>query len=208
MTAGRRTHYTRGRERRDDLINAAVRTIARRGLERVTFRAVAEEAGFPPSTTSYFFDSVDDVIDAAITRVADIVTAKVATLLDASRSGELDAAELAEAMIDMVSGQDSDDSVAQFDAYLAARRRPELADPVHRIMRSLEESTENALRVLGVEDPVIAAQQFIALIDGFTLHEIARPGRAETREALRDLLVRVLGSYVPGSGGVAGSGGR
>lgn len=196
MDTGGRTHYTRGRERRDDLINAAIRTIARRGLERVTFRAVAEEAGFPPSTTSYFFDSVDDVIDAAITRVADSVTAKVAALLDASRSGELDAADLAEAMIDMVSGQDSDDSIAQFDAYLAARRRPELAEPVHRIMRGLEESTENALRALGVDDPVVPAQQFVALIDGFTLHEIARPGRTESRDALRDLLIRVLDSYV------------
>ncbi len=189
-------HYTRGRERRDQLITAAIEIIAARGLERVTFRAVAERAGFPPSTTSYFFSSVDEVIDAAITQIAETVTDKVTALLEAAQTSAMTRDELAARLIDLVSGQDNDDSVAQFEAYLAVRRRPELAEPVHRIMHNIEAATEEALRVFGVTDPRTPARQFVALIDGFTLQEIARPGGPETRSALGDLMTRVLDSYL------------
>ncbi|WP_330254202.1 TetR family transcriptional regulator [Nocardia sp. NBC_00565] len=195
MSNGRPARYARGRERRDELISAAIAVIAERGIERVTFRAVADRAGFPASTTSYFFSSVDEVIDAAITRVAETITGNVADLLETARSGEMTRDELAESLIELVAGQDNDDSVAQFEAYLAVRRRPELAEPVHRIMASIEEAAEKALESFGVADPSIPAKQFLALIDGFTLQEIARPGRPESRRALSDLMTRILDSY-------------
>lgn len=192
MSNGRPKRYSPGRERRDELVKAAIAVIADRGLERVTFRAVSEQAGFPASTTSYFFGSVDEVVDAAITRVAETVTGHVAALLDNARSGAITRDELAESLIDLVSGQDNDDSIAQFEAYLAVRRRPELAEPVHRIMRSIEQATEEALDAFGVKDPQMLAKQYIALIDGFTLQEIARPGGQESRRALGDLMTRLL----------------
>lgn len=195
MSNGRPARYARGRERRDELISAAIAVIAERGIERVTFRAVADRAGFPASTTSYFFSSVDEVIDAAITRVAETITGNVADLLETARSGEMTRDELAESLIELVAGQDNDDSVAQFEAYLAVRRRPELAEPVHRIMGSIEQAAEKALESFGVADPSIPAKQFLALIDGFTLQEIARPGRPESRRALSDLMTRILDSY-------------
>ncbi|MFM1725227.1 TetR family transcriptional regulator [Rhodococcus sp. PAM 2766] len=196
MNPSRRSHYARGRERRMELVAAAIAVIAEKGLERVTFRAVADRAGFPPSTTSYFFDSVPDVIDAAITQIADAVTDKVATLLTAARSETVGRDELAEALVELVTGQDNDDSVAQFEAYLAARRRPELAEAVHRIMGAIEEATERALEMFGVENPALPARQFVALIDGFTLHEIARPGDPVSRVALRDSMIRLLESHL------------
>lgn len=198
MNAERKTRYAKGRERRDELINAAIAIIAERGLERVTFRAVADKAGVPASTTSYFFTSVDDVIAAAIGRVAETVTGKVLTLLNAARSGEISRDELAEALIDLVSGQNNNDSVAQFEAYLAVRRRPELAAPVHHIMHALEKATETALETFGINEPQIPARQFVALIDGFTLQEISHPRQDESRYALRDLMIRLLDSYLAG----------
>ncbi|MEV6320776.1 TetR family transcriptional regulator [Nocardia sp. NPDC051787] len=196
MGNGRRAHYARGRERRDELINSAIAIIAERGLERVTFRAVADHAGHPASTTSYFFASVDEVIDAAITRVAETITGKVATLLRTAHSGAITREQLAESLIDLVSKQDNNDSIAQFEAYLAVRRRQELSQPVQRIMAVIEDATKQALEAFGVTDPDIPARQFIALIDGFTLHEIARPGDPASRQALGDLMVRILDSYI------------
>lgn len=195
MTNGGPARYARGRERRDELITAAIAVIAQRGIERVTFRAVAEKAGVPASTTSYFFASVDEVIDAAITRVAETITDNVSTLLERARSDVITRDELADKVIALVAGQDNDDSIAQFEAYLAVRRRPELAEPVHRIMASIEEATEKVLESFGVTDTFIPARQFLALIDGFTPQEIARPGRVESRRALSDLMIRVLDSY-------------
>ncbi len=189
-------HYARGRERRDELINAAIAIIAERGLERVTFRAVADYAGYPASTTSYFFASVDEVIDAAITRVAETITGKVVALLRTAHSGAITREQLADSIIDLVSNQDNNDSIAQFEAYLAVRRRSELSQPVERIMGVLEDATKQALEIFGVTDPHIPAKQFSALIDGFTLQKIARPGDPDIDWAMRDLMLRVLDSYV------------
>lgn len=196
MNEEQKTRYTKGRERRDGLIDAAIAIIAERGLERVTFRAVAAKAGFPASTTSYFFTTVDEVVAAAIERVAETVTGKVLALLQSARSGEISRNELAESLIELVSGQDNNDSVAQFEAYLAVRRRPELSHPVQHIMGALESATESALEAFGIDKPQIPARQFIALIDGFTLQEIARPGNDENYYALRDLMIRLLDSYL------------
>ncbi|MFI6365227.1 TetR/AcrR family transcriptional regulator [Nocardia sp. NPDC050630] len=196
MSNGRRTHYARGRERRDELINAAIVIIAERGLERVTFQAVADHAGYPASTTSYFFASVDEVIDAAITRVAETITGKVTSLLQAAHSGAITREQLAESIIELVSNQDNNDSIAQFEAYLAVRRRRELSQPVQRILGVIEDATEKALETFGVTDPHIPAKQFSALIDGFTLQKIARPDDPDSDQAMRDLMIRVLDSYV------------
>lgn len=204
MNSSRRSHYARGRERRTELVTAAIAVIAEKGLERVTFRAVADRAGFPASTTSYFFSSVDDVIDAAITQVADTVTDNVRTLLAEAQSDTVDRDELAAALVELVMGQDNDDSAAQFEAYLAVRRRPELTEPVHRIMGVIEEATERALEMFGVENPGLPARQFVALIDGFTLHEIARPGDPVSRFALRDSMIRLLESHLSNPGAATG----
>ena len=194
----RKTRYARGRERRDALVDAAIGVIGTRGLERVSFRSVAETAGFPPSTTSYFFGSVGELIDAAITRIAENVTAKVTALLDVAHTGGLTRDDLADAIMDLVSmlsSPEDDDSLVQFEAYLAVRRRPELTDSVHRIMRMIEEAAEAALGAFGIPEPHLPARHFLALIDGYTLHEIARPTPGGNRTALRDALFRVLDSY-------------
>lgn len=196
----RKTRYARGQERRDALVDAAIGVIGTRGLERVSFRSVAETAGFPPSTTSYFFGSVGQLIDAAITRIAENVTAKVTALLDVANAGGLTRDDLADAIMDLVSllsSPEDDDSLVQFEAYLAVRRRPELADSVHRIMRMIEEAAEAALGAFGIAEPHLPARHFLALIDGYTLHEIARPTPGGNRAELKDALLRVLDSYAP-----------
>ncbi|MFD4932901.1 hypothetical protein ACFWMS_29510, partial [Peribacillus butanolivorans] len=142
--------------------------------------------------------TLDDVIAAPIGREAETVTGKVMALLESARSGEISRSKLSESLIELVSGQDNNESVAQFEAYLAVRRRPELSDPVQHIMQALEAATESALKAFGIDEPHVPARQFVALIDGFTLQEIARPGQLESRYALRDLMIRLLDSYLAG----------
>ncbi len=170
--------------------------IASRGLERVTFRAVADQAGFAPSTTSYFFSSVDDVIDAAITQVAETVVIKVRTLTDRVHSGELDRDSVALALTELVSTQDTGDTTAQFEAYLAVRRRPDLQPSVDRIIDAIELAASEAVSALGVAEPEAAARQFIAVIDGFTLAQMAQPERARIHaQNMRATLLRLMATY-------------
>src|SRR5262249_57001171 len=56
--------------RRDQILEATLRVIGRSGREAVTHRAVAEEAGVPLGSTTYYFDSRDDLLRQALEHVA------------------------------------------------------------------------------------------------------------------------------------------
>src|SRR5690349_24381102 len=59
----RRVHYGEGREA---LLKAAVRVVARGGLRRLTYRAVAEEAGVTHGLVVHHFGSRDALIEAPL----------------------------------------------------------------------------------------------------------------------------------------------
>ena len=44
------------------ILEAALRVIAERGVEAVTHRAVADAAGVPLSATTYYFESLDELL--------------------------------------------------------------------------------------------------------------------------------------------------
>src|SRR5215212_401570 len=56
--------------RREQILDATLRVIGRSGREAVTHRAVAEEAGVPLGSTTYYFDSRGDLLRQALEHVA------------------------------------------------------------------------------------------------------------------------------------------
>ena len=50
---------------RDKIIEAALRIVTRDGMRGVRHRAVAQEAGVPLGSTTYYFKSIDDLISTA-----------------------------------------------------------------------------------------------------------------------------------------------
>ena len=56
----------KGERRRHALVEAAVALLAEGGLEAVRHRAVADRAGLPLASTTYYFTSLDDLVAAAV----------------------------------------------------------------------------------------------------------------------------------------------
>ncbi|WP_031468063.1 TetR/AcrR family transcriptional regulator [Sciscionella sediminilitoris] len=56
----------KGERRRQQLIEAASALLVEGGFSAVRHRAVAERAGLPLASTTYYFDSLDDLITAAV----------------------------------------------------------------------------------------------------------------------------------------------
>lgn len=61
----------KGEMRRDALIIAAARLLAREGLHSLTHRAVAAEAGLPLASTTYYFADLDELEAAAVRQIAE-----------------------------------------------------------------------------------------------------------------------------------------
>jgi len=189
------SHYARGHARRAKVLEATIEVIAERGIEGVTHRSVAARAEVPSSTPSYFFTSIDELIGAAITTIAEQVVTAVDELITAATAGVVDEDEFADQLVELMSDARPQLVRVQFEAYLASERRPDLQAPVQEIMRGFDAATAQALRAVGVVDADLVARQFVAVIDGFALHRIAWSRGEEDRAALTAVLRRLLDSY-------------
>jgi len=184
----------RSRSRRDALLRAAAELLAEGGAKAVTHRAVAARAGLPPAAATYYFDSIQELTDEALRRhLSDRVVELQAMVDNAGRSGRT-VEEVARRFAEIFAERSADIAIGQFEVYLDAARNPGLREHVAETLAAFERLTEGALATLGARRPADGASAFVALIDGFLLHRIARPkpaGEDATAlfEALRALFI-------------------
>src|SRR5690242_9841278 len=121
------TQATQGR--REQILEAALRLIGRSGRQAVTHRAVAEEAGVPLGSTTYYFDSRDDLLAQALEYVAAEEIERYGRLgaeLRQVRSGRQLADRLIEELV--AAARDRVAYTAEYELWLEAGRRPELRE--------------------------------------------------------------------------------
>lgn len=120
----------RGQKRRSEIIDATLTVVTRDGAAGVTHRSVAQEAGTTASLCAYYFSTLDELLVAALTSVADIYSAKVREILD----GDDDKLRgLAQLIVDS-DGPGRERALAERELATLAARRPALA-PVARRWR-------------------------------------------------------------------------
>lgn len=183
MATGEPTRQARGERRRAAILEAALRVIAREGVSAVTHRAVAAEADVPLSSTTYYFESLDELLEDALLRFVSAETERLAAAaarLDGLELEPLESAQLFRAELE-------DSSVAQFELYLEASRRPRLREVARRCLDLYAATAESALRAAGAEHPEAYARGFVALFDGYGLHRIAGGDDQGFEEALMAL---------------------
>ncbi|MGV9570166.1 TetR/AcrR family transcriptional regulator [Streptomyces nigra] len=170
-------------ERRQRIIDAAIRVVGAQGIGGLSHRTVAAEADVPLGSTTYHFKTLDDLLVAAL-RQANEGFAKVI----ASRGGLEDpgtdlAAELAGWMGEWLAG-DRTGVELEYELYLAALRRPAL-HPV-----AAEWAGALAALLSRHTDPV-TARALVALMDGICLQVLLTEVPYD-EEYAREVLGRVL----------------
>ena len=171
----------RSRRRREALLRAAIAVLAESGAKAVTHRAVAARAGLPPATTTYYFDSIQQLTREALElhvgeRVSEL--RELAATIGTGDSVEAIAREFAEAL----TLRSRDALIAMYEVYLEAGREPALAETVAEALTAFETLAAEILAALGARRPTEAAEAFVAMLDGFALHRASRP-RSVARDA-------------------------
>lgn len=182
----------RGRARRELLLDATLAIIAERGIAGVTHRSVAAAAGVPHSSTTYFFDSLDDMIGEAVAHAMATEFARLQEFRALLESGGNSPGAAIDEFVEIVRQQSDENSVAQFEIYLFASRHPALRVHVERILDETRAIAADVLRTNGVNDPHAAAA-VVALIDGFTLHRIARSEVVQYQSLAHALRAALIG---------------
>jgi DNA-binding transcriptional regulator YbjK len=184
--------------RREQILEATLRVIGRSGREAVTHRAVAEEAGVPLGSTTYYFDSRDDLLGQALEHVARTEADRHIQLgheLRKARSSR----QLADMLLDQLvfEIEDRDAYVAEYELWLEASRRPDLREAATAWCDAVQLAVAGAMEKLGSTDPAADASLVVAAIDGLGERVLAREddpaeAAAEFRPQLRRLIERLL----------------
>ncbi|WP_205877028.1 TetR/AcrR family transcriptional regulator [Mycobacterium camsae] len=167
--------------RRQAIVEAATRVIARRGLGQLTHRLVASEADVPVGSTTYYFGDLGELREAALTHAAATSAAHLEEwrrILDAGT--DLPAA-LAQLTADYLADHDRYRTLNEL--YLAASYRAELR-PLARVWN------EGIVALLEPRVGRRAAEAIAVFLDGAMSHPLAT-GTPLSTEALTDAIARL-----------------
>ncbi len=182
--------------RREVILDATLRVIGAGGVDSVTHRRVAAEAGVPLGSIAYYFRSRDELIPAAFRHHMSEVR-RTARFVE-QRVRPLTRAKLVEALVELSNHYRERASVqrAEFEMYVYAARQPEIAEEVERWMAGLSAFVAPELEELGFDRPIEAARCLAGVVRGFELEWLVRPD-VSLEELRRRLEVTVDGLLGP-----------
>jgi DNA-binding transcriptional regulator YbjK len=190
----------RGERRRAELLEAAIHLIGARGIEAVTHRAVAAEAGVPAASTSYYFRSKDDLIDEALRVLAEREIERLRERRAALGGEAVSLDAIVEALAAWIEEQltppGSVAVLAQYQLQLEAARRPEARAILEAWKDGTDELAETAMAGLGARDVRAAGILLVCAIDGLRLRLLASGHEPLTPEQLRAVLRTLLTGLV------------
>jgi DNA-binding transcriptional regulator YbjK len=184
----------RSRDRRELLLRAAVDLVADGGPKAVTHRAVAARAGVPQASTTYYFSSIQELTDEALRLHLSERTGELQAMFTEATAKGGSIEDIARVLAEMLITRSRDIAIAQFEVYMQAGRNPALREHVAKTLAAFEQLAGTILGFLGVREPEKAAPVFVALVDGYLLHRVARPDQVQEDalglfDAMRSLLV-------------------
>ncbi|MFF8658669.1 TetR/AcrR family transcriptional regulator [Streptomyces huasconensis] len=170
-------------ERRQRIIDAAIRVVGAKGIAGLSHRSVAAEADVPLGSTTYHFRTLDELLVAAL-RQSNEGFAKVMAAGGAFEDPDADiAAELARLLGEWFAGERAGLEL-EYELYLAALRRPALRPVAAEWCQGLTE-------VLTPRTDPVTARALVALMDGISLEVLLTGGEYDEAYA-RDVLGRLL----------------
>ncbi|MGI8308950.1 TetR/AcrR family transcriptional regulator [Saccharopolyspora hattusasensis] len=187
----------KGARRRQALVVAAAQLLAEGGFDVVRHRAVAERAGLPLASTTYYFSSLDDLITAAVEYESrqELATgrARLDELVEHPRSTEA----VIELLLDLLLGTGSRDGgvepvLLRYERLVGSPRRPYLAPLMRELSAELHQLLAEIFARSGMEVSRERLLELIALVDGAVVNALIESD-SDPRAAARRMLRSQLG---------------
>lgn len=190
----------KGERRRYALINAAAELLREGGFEAVRHRAVAQRAGLPLASTTYYFSSLEDLIASAVDHIGMLevaqLRARIAGLSRRRRSAET----TAEMLVDLLLGSQEDPEngsqiteqlISRYERSIVCARQPALREIQRRILHQRSDVVAEAVERSGRIARVEMAHALVCMVDGAVMAALVddRQGpRAVARAAVIDVI--------------------
>lgn len=179
--------------RRDELLTAAIELFAEGGARAVTHRAVAARAGLPPATTTYYFESIQELIREALGAHIDQWTRELEKSTSVELQIDVDLDEATALLGTVFEHRGPEVAAAELSIFLAAAREPQLRDAAAAALHAMEALITALLAKVGVTDAHDLAASIVALIAGTALRRQSGVYSEQTEariltSAIRDLV--------------------
>ena len=159
----------RSRLRRDELLAAAIDLFADGGARAITHRAVAARAGLPSATTTYYFESIDELIREALGSHVRRWSSELDALSAVDMSADVSLDQAADFIARVFERRGPEVAALHLSIFLAAAREPQLRDVAGDALRSLERLATVVLAKVGLEGSDEVAAAVVSLIAGTAL---------------------------------------
>ncbi|MFE3631705.1 TetR/AcrR family transcriptional regulator [Streptomyces goshikiensis] len=169
-------------ERRQRIIDAAIRVVGAKGIAGLSHRSVAAEADVPLGSTTYHFKTLDELLVAALRQANQGFTVTLPAAPAPAPAGDV-AGSLAR-LLGRLLAADRGRVELEYELYLAALRRPALRP----VAAEWYEAVATALAPW--TDPV-TARALVAVMDGICLQVLLTDTPYDEPYA-REVLARIL----------------
>jgi TetR/AcrR family transcriptional regulator, regulator of biofilm formation and stress response len=191
---------SRGERRREAILRATLSIIGRHGTGAVTHRAVAEEAGVPLASTTYYFASKDELLEQAFDLAARDEVARLEAVVRDLQLTDADPATWIESTAATLAGElarEPEVRLATLELLLEAARRPAVRESVSRGLVAYRGLAHAGAVATGSPAPKMDAEITVAVVTGLALLQLADPHERYESEVLRPALQRLNAALVP-----------
>lgn len=187
----------KGERRRQALVAAAAELLLEGGFDAVRHRSVASRASLPLASTTYYFESLDDLIARAVELSGDleldIIRGRVGEVTHRRRAAD----STVELVVDLLVGApghyttDQEQLISRYERFIASARHPELREVQLRLRAQLDDLLADVLRRCGRVVRQEQLRRVVAIVDGAVvgaLSEVDPDPRRAARGALLDVI--------------------
>jgi len=181
-TGDPRGRSARGQRRRRALVEAAAELIAEQGFAAVSHRLVAQRAGLPLAATTYYFSSLDQLLEEALRHLAEQWLGHGRDVLAGLPSRLAGPEQVADAVLRIAWGPvdalnadalNADALLALGERYLEAGRHPQLRPLVASYNDQVDTLLMQVLARGGLPEDRRLARLVLAQVDGAVLRALA-----------------------------------
>ena len=169
----------KGERRRAALVEAAAKLLVEGGFDAVRHRAVAERAGLPLASTTYYFDSLEDLVTAAVEHHSNAELATGRRRLEELATRNRGVQATVDLVLDMLLGPESGDPAADAEAVLlryerlvATGRRKYLRPLMRTLSAQLNELLTEIFARSGTPVTATELARLVALVDGAVVNAL------------------------------------
>ncbi|HTO56220.1 MAG TPA: TetR family transcriptional regulator [Pseudomonadales bacterium] len=182
-------------DRRATILDATLRLIATDGVDAVTHRRVAAAAGVPLGSTTYYFESREQLLRESFRRYLEQIRAlqnRVARTIPKTT-----VAGLVDYLVEMTQREFEDEQMvlAEYELTLFAARDPEIAEALHDWDASMLGHLARAFETMDAARPFDCARTVLNMMRGHELDSLSRhdSGAADLRRRLTVVVSALVG---------------